>query len=106
VHCFDAFSKQLQLVQLACLPILQLVQLACSATHPVAVGVAAATEFNCCAGAGFDNIEPYTGYDSNVLNMYFNRYLPLAVRINQSLLARAVATAAAAVQHQQQQQQQ
>ncbi|KAF6263057.1 hypothetical protein COO60DRAFT_1635480 [Scenedesmus sp. NREL 46B-D3] len=27
----------------------------------------------------FDNIEPYTGYDSNVLNMYFNRYLPLAV---------------------------
>lgn len=28
---------------------------------------------------GFDNIEPLIGYDNNVLNKYFNEYLPRAV---------------------------
>lgn len=51
--------------------------------------------------AGFDNIEPYVGYDSNVLNMYFNRYLPLAVSIGRptasaSLLAAICAQASTA----------
>lgn len=32
-----------------------------------------------CASAGFDNIEPLIGYDNNVLNKYFNEYLPRAV---------------------------
>jgi hypothetical protein len=41
---------------------------------------------------GFDNIEPYTGYDSNVLNMYFRRYLPLAVSF--LFVASALLTAA------------
>lgn len=30
--------------------------------------------------SGFDNIEPLIGYDNNVLNKYFNEYLPRAVR--------------------------
>lgn len=32
-----------------------------------------------CQHAGFDNIEPLIGYDNNVLNKYFNEYLPRAV---------------------------
>lgn len=32
-----------------------------------------------CLSAGFDNIEPLIGYDNNVLNKYFNEYLPRAV---------------------------
>lgn len=32
-----------------------------------------------CLCAGFDNIEPLIGYDNNVLNKYFNEYLPRAV---------------------------
>jgi hypothetical protein len=36
--------------------------------------------------AGFDNIEPQIGYDNNVLNKYFNEYLPRAVSAAQALL--------------------
>lgn len=32
-----------------------------------------------CCIAGFNNIEPLIGYDNNVLNKYFNEYLPQAV---------------------------
>jgi len=32
----------------------------------------------CCAG--FDNIEPWVGWDNNVINIYFNKYLPFTVR--------------------------
>jgi hypothetical protein len=39
-----------------------------------------------CCCAGFDNIEPWIGWDNNVMNIYFNKYLPLAVRASQQLL--------------------
>lgn len=39
--------------------------------------------------AGFDNIEPQIGYDNNVLNKYFNEYLPRAVCVPAAQLPNA-----------------
>ncbi|WIA38239.1 hypothetical protein OEZ86_001582 [Tetradesmus obliquus] len=56
-----------------------LLAVACLGSNIEAAGKTIHVVFSNHLDIGFDNIEPYTGYDSNVLNMYFNRYLPLAV---------------------------